>query len=335
MRNITVSGTRAPALQGALPAALTGTSDQVRTARAEAERAAERRTPVLITGEAGCRPADVAEWLHNRTRAGRPFVVHDCAECEASELEQRVFGSRGPRPVAGDLEPVATDAALLLAADGTLFLENVDEMPAAAQRRLARALRDGEVRVTDARQQAPLACRVIAATTRDLDVDVREGRFRQDLQRRVSGCRIAIPSLRQRPGDLPAIIERLLAGANASRRSFTQAAITVLAALPWPRNLDELAGVLAKVLATAGPLVRQEDVLMHVPIEGGFARLDLTTSLREARRRFEREYISAVLEHHHWRMRDAARALGIERANLYRKTRQLGIRRGERREVSS
>ncbi|MEO8076525.1 MAG: helix-turn-helix domain-containing protein, partial [Acidobacteriota bacterium] len=94
---------------------------------------------------------------------------------------------------------------------------------------------------------------------------------------------------------------------------------------PWAENFDELAGVLEAALAAAGPIVTQEDVLAHVPIEGAFARLDLTASLREAKRRFERDYIAAVLDHHRWRMIDAARTLGIERANLYRKTRQLGI----------
>ena len=91
---------------------------------------------------------------------------------------------------------------------------------------------------------------------------------------------------------------------------------------------------MTKVLAGAGAIVTQEDVLAHVPIESAFSRWDLTASLREARRRFEREYIAAVLERHQWRMSEAARALGIERANLYRKTRQLGIVRITRAKVS-
>jgi DNA-binding NtrC family response regulator len=88
------------------------------------------------------------------------------------------------------------------------------------------------------------------------------------------------------------------------------------------------------VLVRAAAIVTQEDVLAHVPIDGAFSRRDLTASLREARRRFERDYIAAVLERHQWRMSEAARALGIERANLYRKTRQLGIARVPRAEVS-
>ena len=102
----------------------------------------------------------------------------------------------------------------------------------------------------------------------------------------------------------------------------------MLSAPAWPGNLDELRAVLDRVLraAPAGP-VRQEDVLAHLPIDGGCARIAPQVSLREARRQFEREYIASVLERHRWRMSEAARTLGIERANLYRKTRQLGILR--------
>ena len=143
----------------------------------------------------------------------------------------------------------------------------------------------------------------MASTTRDLDTEAREGRFRRDLLRRFSGCRITVPPIRQRPADLPAIVEQLAVAAGRPR-SFTQAAMTVLAALPWAENFDELEGVMAAVLAASGPIVTQEDVLAHAPIDGAFTRLDLTATLREAKRRFERDYIAAVLERHRWRMSD-------------------------------
>jgi DNA-binding NtrC family response regulator len=111
---------------------------------------------------------------------------------------------------------------------------------------------------------------------------------------------------------------------------FTQAAMTVLAAMPWPGNLDELRAMLGRVVRDVqGSTIRQEDLLHLLPIVpfAGKIHSHPAVSLREARRRFEREYIAAVLEQHDWRMSDAARTLGIERANLYRKTRQLGIAR--------
>ena len=113
--------------------------------------------------------------------------------------------------------------------------------------------------------------------------------------------------------------------------TFTQPALTVLSAFQWPGNITELRHALGRILRDlTDPVVRQEDVLPTLPVEGIAAGL-LTpgVSLREARRRFERQYIAAVLERHQWRMSDAARTLGIERANLYRKARQLGISRDD------
>jgi two-component system, NtrC family, nitrogen regulation response regulator NtrX len=318
----------------AIPLPLLGVSDAAVSARHALELAADRRTPVLVFAEPGCRPKTLAESLHARTRAGSPLVAVDCGTAGPVDMETRLFGTLSRRTLARDLESIGADAAIVTAGAGTLFLADIDELPASAQRRLARILRDGEARVASRQPAVTLPFRLVASTTRDLETEVREGRFRQDLLRRFAACRIMLPPLRQRAADLAAIIERVVADMGGAPRSFTQPAVTVLAALPWTENLDELADVLGKVLVHAGAIVTQEDVLAHVPIEGAFSRLDLTASLREARRRFERDYIAAVLERHQWRMSEAARALGIERANLYRKTRQLGIARVPRAEVS-
>ncbi len=315
-----------------LPLPLLGSSDAARRARESFELAATRTTPVLVVAEAGSRPSTVAEALHARTRPQEPFVALDCGALQPAELEQRLFGTPPRRVTSLALEIVGVDAALVAAGAGTLFLDNTEELPASAQRRLARVLRDGEVRLSGRHALVPL--RLVASTSRDLDADVRDGRFRQDLVRRLNACRVSIPPLRHRASDMAEIVEHL-AGESGGPRSFTQAAITVLAALPWAGNIDELAALLRKVVAGVnGASVTQEDVLAHLPMDGQFSRVDLTASLRDARRRFERDYIAAVLERHQWRMSEAARALGIERANLYRKTRQLGIVRIPRAEVS-
>jgi two-component system nitrogen regulation response regulator NtrX len=298
------------------------------------ELAAGRRNPVLFLAEAGSRPRAVVEFLHARGGQRGPLVVLDCGATGSDDIDERLFGASPGRPLTQDLETLGRGSAVLAAGTGLLFLDNVDELPASAQRRLARLLRDGEARVASRQHSIVLPVRLVASTTRDLDTEVREGRFRADLLRRFAACRVTIPPLRQRPGDVAAIIDRFIEDAGGQPRMFTQPAMTVLAALPWAQNVDELASVVTKVLARAGAIVTQEDVLAHVPIESAFSRWDLTASLREARRRFEREYIAAVLERHQWRMSEAARALGIERANLYRKTRQLGIVRITRAKVS-
>ena len=317
-----------------VPLPLVGPSDVAQHSRDGFELAIRRRSPVLIVAETGSRAGTVCQALHDATRRGLPLVSLDCSASDAEALDRQLFGEPPRKPRSIDLEALGSESALVAAGAGTVWLEYIGELPASAQRRLARILRDGEAQVGPRSQAAPIACRVVASAARDLDADVREGRFREDLYRRLAATRIVIAPLRQRAGDLAAIVDALIAGMGAANRSFTQPAVTTLAALPWPRNLDELAGILTRVVESSGPVIRQEDVLAHLPIDAPFARLDLTASLRDARRRFERDYIAAVLERHHWRMSEAARTLGIERANLYRKTRQLGITRGPRAELS-
>jgi DNA-binding NtrC family response regulator len=288
--------------------------------------------PLLILAEEGLDAANVARYVHDRTRPGHPFVAMDCAAMTAAECELRLLGER-PRPIAGDLVTLGASSALVTARRGTVFLDRVDELPAAVQRVLARLLRDGEARIAG-RDRSRLTARVIAAGPPVLAGESRDGRFRPDLRRRFGALPVTLPPLRARPEDFDAVVARLSADIAAAqgRRppAFTRAAITVLAALPWPRNIDELHHTLLRVARDcAADTVRQEDLLSLVPVEGVVRRLGPLVSLREARRRFERQYIADVLERHDWRMSDAARTLGIERANLYRKTRQLGIVRAD------
>jgi len=192
-------------------------------------------------------------------------------------------------------------------------------------------LRDGEARVAG-KDPVHLEGRVIASAPPSLTADAQDGRFRADLLRRFGAVPVSIPSLRQRPEDIEPIVSRvaseLCAASGRPKPDFTPAALTMLAALPWPQNVEELRGALARVFRhVSGERVRQEDLLPDVPVDGIVRRINGGVSLREARRRFEREYIASVLEQHGWRMSEAARTLGIERANLYRKTRELGIQR--------
>jgi DNA-binding NtrC family response regulator len=291
---------------------------------------------VLILCDEGLEPASVARYLHVQNRAGQPFVELDCARGTADDIETALFGNR-PRSGTRELEAVGTSAALLAAKGGTLFIDHLGDLPAMAQRRLARVVRDGEVR-TNGRDCVRVRARLIAAATPALVADARDGRFRADLLRRFGSQPVTLPALGVRPDDVAGVVQQLAAeiasAANRNPPSFTQPALTVLSAFQWPGNVAELRTALERILRDlASPIVRQEDVLRTMPVEGIAASLMTPLiSLREARRRFEREYIATVLEQHQWRMSDAARTLGIERANLYRKTRQLGISRDDRAE---
>jgi DNA-binding NtrC family response regulator len=243
-----------------------------------------------------------------------------------------LFGAAPPTSVAGpppaDLESVAGDSRLGAARGGVLFLQDVTELPAAIQSRLARIARDGEILLDG----APVATdvRLIASASPAVDADVHTHRLRADLFRRLTGVRIDIPPLRDRREDVPLIavrvLEELLADRGLKPRAFTEAALALVAAVTWPGNLRELREAIIRIADEPGDYdIQVEHVLPALDLQRAPARFAPTGNLREARLRFERDYISAVLQHHAWRMADAAQTLGIQRPNLYRKARQLGI----------
>jgi len=175
------------------------------------------------------------------------------------------------------------------------------------------------------------AMRGLAATGQaEIDADVNAHRFRMDLYRRLSSTRIDLPPLRDRAEDVPALATRLLDDIcdahGVARRSFTQAALALMGALTWPGNVGELRTALERVVTDAREdMLQIEHLLPALQLRRAPAPFAPAGNLREARLRFERDYIAAVLQHHGWRMADAAQALGIQRPNLYRKARQLGI----------
>jgi DNA-binding NtrC family response regulator len=309
-----------------LPPELTGGSPQVRDCLAQLEQAASGDRGALVVAERGLDAESVARSLHQRSaRHAQPFVVLTCAG-SPQEVERALFGVPGRRR-SDELEALSGASALARAHEGVLFLDEVTELPAAAQRRLARVLRDGEVLRQRPLGRLALDVRVIAGTANSLVSAIDDGRLVDELARRLPLV-IDVPPLRQRREDVSEIAARILAE-RAPGRQFTPAALTVLAALPWRRNVTELRALIDR-LATAGsgPTILQEEVLAEVQLDR--PPLRPASNLREARRQFERDHIAAVLRDYGWQMREAARALGIERANLYRKARQLGIplRRG-------
>ena len=305
-------------VQTPYPYELTGPSRLVKDALAEVERAAADDRGILVTAEQGLDAESVARTVHARSnRQSGPFVVAQ-AEDAAADLERGLFGTvqRGVPPTAG-LEVLSTSSALFRANGGVLFIPTIGDLPAALQKRLARVLRDGEARITRRTDPVALDVRVIGAAENRLDSGLRD-----DLSRRLP-ITLEIPPLRQRREDVASIAQAMLESCGHGRK-FTPAALIVLAALPWRRNTAELSGLIQRLASAEGEApIRQEDVLAEVQLDRTPARM--SGSLRDARRQFEREYIASVLRDHEWQMREAARALGIERANLYRKARQLGI----------
>ncbi len=321
------------------PADLAGSSDAIRLARDRVGKAASREGGVLVVADRGFDVDAVAREVHARGPGDRgPFATLDCAVPETAEVERALFASAtvpgGRRARAEALETLGAGALVASTSGGTLLLTSIAELPASAQARLARILRDREARIDgpDGPQASRLSLRVIATTRPPVEADLDEGRLRPELYRRLSAVRIDLPALARRREDIPAIARQIVREVSDARgiaaRPFTQAAFALLAALPWDGNVNELRGAIEGLCATSpGPAIRVEDVLGQVRLDARHGALGPQASLREARRQFEREYIAAVLRHYEGRMGPAARVLGIQRTNLYRKARQLGIPR--------
>jgi two-component system, NtrC family, nitrogen regulation response regulator NtrX len=311
---------------GTVPLLLTGRSAAVTRLRA-GMAAAAAAGHVLIVAEPGLDAPDIAADLHDRGRADGPFVRIDCAAAEPPIIERDLFGAASSG-APNELETIHAASALARAHGGSLFLSDVAELSAGAQARLARVARDGEVLLDGVPQR--LDVRLIASVSSDVEGDVADGRLRRDMIRQLSRARLDVPPLRHRPDDIPTLVEHLVvfacAGAGVAVKDVTQPAMTLLAAMPWRGNLGELRGAIDRfVAAVDGPLIQLEDVLTHVRFDGSLSPSAPAGPLRGAREQFEREYVTLVLRHHQWRISEAARTLGIQRTNLYRKARQLGI----------
>jgi DNA-binding NtrC family response regulator len=300
--------------------------------------ASPRKTAVLISGEPGSGRHLVARTLHDRDHefVNRPFVVVDCGADGAADLEKRLFGAAGePVDLAnpGGVERVARGSAIVAAQGGSLFLTNLLDAPGRVQARLARLLRDREAISGDQEDVIALDFRPMASIGPDGESEVSDGRLRRDLMERLGQVRIAMPPLRRRRQDLPLLAAHFLRRAcdeqGCGPKRFSRAALTLLSALPWAGNGRELQEVVAATVeGTREPIIQLDDVLRHASLESasaGSASAGLT--LREARASFERECISATLVRCHGRVGDAAKVLGVQRTNLYRKVRQLNVPR--------
>jgi len=311
---------------------LLGRSSAIARVRELLDRAAAQCGCLLITAEAGTFVEAVAAELHRRSPGSAgPFVGVDCTNGDHERVERTLFGATRLGG-ATDLECASADSRIAMACGGTLFLQDVTELPAAVQGRLARIVRDGHFRLED--RSEPAAFRLVASAPRAIEDEVRTHRFRPDLYRRLATTRIDVPTLRERAEDVPVLAVRVLEdismGLELPARTFSPSALSLLGALAWPGNLRELHDVIAHAvgcLDSGAQIVQIEHLLPALRLHGHGPPAPFVPAgnLREARLRFEREYIAAVLQHHRWRMADAAETLGIQRPNLYRKARQLGI----------
>jgi two-component system nitrogen regulation response regulator NtrX len=302
-------------------------------------RAAAGRAGVLIRGEEGTGRQIAARAIHAlQNGSAGAFVSVNCAAHDADELDAMLFGpaarSKNGDQASRGLERVSRHSHLHDVAGGTLYLQNVGEAPTRVQARLARVLRDREAILVENGESVSLDVRPMAGVDPGIDSAVQEGRVRDDLFRRLSAIRIDMPPLRSRREDIPALANHLLREICAAQRvppkPLSRPALSLISALPWRGNAVELRSLLQGLVTGLQGGIGLEDVLAHVRLDGGSAVFSGGGTLKQARARFEREYIASILEQHRGRISEAAKALGIQRTNLYRKMRSLRVSRGRR-----
>jgi len=322
---------------------IAGTSPAMSMVLDIVQRAAAGRCGILICGERGSGREMVARAVHSHDpNPQAPFVKVDCSNPSPEDIELQLFGVLSKRTAAPEgrvLERISDRCSLREAQGGILFLENALELPARAQARLVRVLRDREVAVAGHADPQMLDFRPIASVDGSVESALDEGRIRPDLFERLSLVRIDVPALRQRREDIPVLamyfLKELCRSHQIPLKTLTRPAITLLSALPWRGNAPELRSLLERlVLLVPQGLIRIEDVLAHTQLEGTLSPSGFDATLRHARARFERDYIAAVLQHQHGRIAEAAKVLGIQRTNLYRKMRRLNLMHGKARRES-
>jgi transcriptional regulator with PAS, ATPase and Fis domain len=311
-----------------------GSSPSLKKCKSLAERYALQEEPILITGESGTGKELFARAVHALSvRHDGPFIAVNCAAIPSELIEAELFGV-APGAATGVGERKGKFQAAL---GGVLFLDEVGDLPLGLQGKLLRVLELGEYyRVGD---DAPTKCdvRIISATNRDLEAEVRAGRFRADLYYRLHVLRIHIPPLRQRRQDIPilvnAFIEETASKMHKPVAGLTVRALEAMTSYDWPGNVRELRSEIIRAVASLSPGAVIDQIHLSMTSGGGAAgakmALDLALfqgmALAEARDAFERMFIRARLEEHGGNRTRVAEELKISRAGLFKKMKRLNI----------
>ena len=311
---------------------LNGNSSAINSVRATLKRVAGTGSRVLITGPAGVGKEVAARLLHNWSgRAKAPFVVVSAARMTTERVEEELFGTEdenGPQP--GLLEQ---------AHGGTLFLDEIGDMPLTAQGRILRVLTDQRFNRIGGQRLVNVDVRVISATARDLEVEIAEGRFREDLFYRLNVVPVHLAPLAERREDIPPLVEHFAARYAAERRvanpGISDEAIAAMQAYEWPGNVRQLRNIVERTIILAPgdrigridvdmlPAEILEDQMQIAPDKG--ARAIMGTPLREARETFEREYLRVQIRRFSGNISRTATFIGMERSALHRKLKTLGL----------
>jgi two-component system nitrogen regulation response regulator NtrX len=311
---------------------LVGKSQLMADLKSQIERAAPTKATVLITGESGTGKELVAREIHRRSaRANRPFIQVNCAAIPNELIESELFGHKKGSFTGAVRDQVGKFVA---ADEGTIFLDEIGDMSMSAQAKVLRVLQEGEVEPVGSASVVKVDVRVIAATNKNLEEEIRNGRFREDLYYRLNVIPIRTPPLRERRDDIAVLAEhfaRLFSEEhNYQAKGFTPAALKALSDGPWRGNVRELRNMIERMVI----MVPADKIdVTDLPAEFFRTSTDIISSamrlstLQEFKDEAEKAFIMAKLREHGWNVSKTSEAIDTPRSNLYKKIEQYNIKR--------
>lgn len=312
---------------------LLGRSGPIETLREQIALAARSNAAVLVLGERGTGKELVAAAIHaGSARAGGPFAKLNCAAVPEGLIESELFGHEaGAFTGATRRRHGKFERANL----GTLFLDEVGDMPPQMQAKLLRVLQDGEVERVGGGPTVKVDVRVVAATNKSLDQEIEAGRFRADLLDRLNVVPLEVPALRERPEDIPLLANHFLGLAcevhDRPHKEISAGAMRLLESYPYPGNVRELRNLVERlVILTPGDTITEAGARALLPRDAGVSpgsHFRPEAPLREMLEEVERELIVRALAHRDGHVTKTAADLGLERSHLYKKMRALGLRK--------
>lgn len=329
------------------PAELVGSSSMTANLRNNIGRVAQTSSRVLLTGEPGTGKDVAARMIHKLSqRSDGPFMVLNCATMRPERLEMELFGNEP-----GIMNESARAGVLEQAHTGTLFLDEVADMPLETQGKIVRVLQEQKFQRIGGKDLIEADVRILASTNRNLEEAIKAGDFRQDLYYRLNVVPIEMPALRQHPDDIPAIVDYFVQSysrqAGIPALTFSPGALAALQSCNWPGNVRQLRNVVERIMImasgnVAGGVIQTEhlpsevvSVKVNEHQEGAESTADfMSVPLREAREIFEREYLTSQLRRFGGNISKTAQFVGMERAALHRKLKQLGISAGAKQNDS-